>query len=168
MTSPLYFIAHWLTSTRRGAVALKFLEALCFAFGFLVAGWCVYMIETRFMPVITEWRLLEITRTAGFYDIHGVYRKERGCELVGTDIVAVPKMPLAPRIAIHQIKPYDFPGAQAPIGYTTWGPWSVKVPAALDTHREQISSIEVIGVHRCHAFWLQQTIYGRIRIEDMP
>lgn len=162
------FIAHWIMCSRNGRLILKGLEAAAFVLGMVIMGWVLYMVETRFFPVVTGWKLEYIEKRDGQYHMGGVLRKERACELIATDVMAVPKMPLLPRQSIYRIKPFEFPGAQVATGYTQWGPWDMDIPAAFTKHRDQIAFIEVVGIHRCHAFWMQETVYGRIRTEDLP
>jgi hypothetical protein len=162
------FTAHWIMASRNGRMILKMLEMAAFFVGMLMMGFIFYMVETRFMPIITGWELQYIQRDGDKYHMGGVLRKERACELVATEVMAVPKMPLMPRQTVYRIKPHDFNGAQVPTGYHMWGPWDVQVPAVFNTNRGDIAFLEVVGIHRCHAFWLQQTLYGRIRMEEMP
>lgn len=160
--------AHWMLSCTHGRWVLWWLERAAFALGLLVMGWVVYSVETRFLPVITDWKLDYIYRDNGNYVLGGTLEKTRPCELVATSVMAVPKQPLAPRQLIYQIKPSEILGGNVPVGLTTWGPWTMAIPKALLTHRDQISFLEVIGHHRCHLGWNQETLYGVVRMEELP
>jgi hypothetical protein len=160
--------ASWLLGCRLGRFVLWWMERVAFVFGLMVMGWGVYTMETHFLPVIKDWRMEYVYRDQNYYVLGGTFEKTRACELVATSVLAVPKMPLAPRQLIYQIKPNELLGGNAPMGKTTWGPWRMEIPKALLTHREDISFLEVIGHHRCHAGWTQETLYGTVRMEELP
>ncbi|MBS4019962.1 MAG: hypothetical protein KGZ68_17205 [Dechloromonas sp.] len=160
--------AEWLLETTPGRVALRFLELCAFTVGALLMLWVVYMAETRFAPVIEDWKLEYIERQDGHYVLGGTLVKTRACELISTSVMAVPKQPLAPRVLVYQIKPDELVGGNAPTGFSTWGPWRVEIPKALLTHREHISFLEVVGHHRCHGLWTQETLYGRVFSDRLP
>lgn len=162
------FFAHLLMSSRNGRAILKVLEIIAFFIGMICASLLLNTIDTKFFPVITDWKIDFIERRGNQYHMGGVMIKRRACELIATEVVAVPKIPLAPRFSLYRIKPYDFPGAQVPTGFSRWGPWDMDIPAEFLSHRKEISFIEVVGVHRCHAAWLHETVYGRIQVENLP
>jgi len=160
--------ASWLLGCARGRIALWWLERLAFVVGLLATGWMLFMVEHHFMPVIKDWQVDYIERRDGKYVLGGTLHKARSCELIATSVMAVPKLPLAPRVLIYQVKPHELLGGNAPTGRSTWGPWEVAIPKALIEHRDQISFLEVIGHHRCHALWTQETLYGVVRTEELP
>jgi hypothetical protein len=160
--------AHWLLQTARGRVVLWWLEWLSFVAGILMTGWSLYMVEHHFFPVIKDWKLSYIYKKNGNFILGGTLYKTRACELISTSVMAVPKVPLAPRQLVYQVKPQEVLGGNAPTGFVTWGPWEVVVPKALVTHRDQIAFLEVVGHHRCHALWTQETLYGTVSMEELP
>lgn len=158
------FVLH----TRKGRCLAKAAEILAPFAGALIVLAGIWFVETRFFPVITDWQLEYIQRHGGAFHMGGVLRKARTCELVSTDVLAVPRNPLAPRVTVYRVAPHEFAGSQVSTGLSEWGPWSVMVPKALDANRDKIDRIEVVGVHRCHAFWLQETLYGAVPIDRIP
>ena len=158
----------WLLETRSGKLAMWCIERTAFLVGALLMLWAVYMVETRFIPVIDKWRLDYVDREGDHYVMGGVMHKQRACELIATSIMAVPAQRFAPRILIYQIKPHELNGGNAPTGYSTWGPWRLAIPQTFLDQREHISFLEVVGHHRCHGFWTQETLYGRVSVEMLP
>lgn len=162
------FIAHWIATTRKGWMLLKVMEFICFVVGVLIAIWAVYMIETRFFPVIKGWQLDYVARAGDTYTLSGSMHKTRVCELISTNVLSVPKTPLAPRVLLYKISPQDIDGGNAPTGHMQWGPWTMQIPQSFLSRRDEIAFIEVVGIHRCHAWWNQETYYGRITMEQLP
>lgn len=54
------------------------------------------------------------------------------------------------------------------VGLHAWVPWEVKIPKTLIKYKDEIAGIEVVGRHRCHALWVQETLYGFVPIERVP
>jgi hypothetical protein len=160
--------AYWLTWTFRGQVMLWVLERVAFLLGALLTGWGVYTAERLFLPVITGWTVDRIELNAGHLVLAGKMHKTRPCELIATSVMAVPKKPLEPRVLIYQVKPDEILGGNAPVGIVSWGPWRVAVPEKLIEHKQDISFLEIVGHHRCHAAWQQETLYGRVDIKRLP
>ncbi len=158
----------WLVATKRGRIVIWLLERGAFAIGALITLWCIYQIETRFMPVITKWSINPVIRVADDYILSGTMNKTRPCELVSTSVLAVPNIPLAPRVLLRQIKPGEIDGGNIPTGVSTWGPWTMHIPEAFVKNRDKIAYIEIVGSHRCHALWTQETLYGTVRVEQLP
>jgi hypothetical protein len=164
----LEYFALWLIETKRGKLVVWFLERGALALGALITLWCLYQIETRFMPVITKWDINPVIRQGDRYILGGTMTKDRACELVSTSVMAVPNIPLAPRVLIYQIKPNEIDGGNIPTGSTTWGPWTMNIPKAFLDNRDKIAWIEIVGSHRCHALWTQETLYGRVEMGQLP
>lgn len=136
--------------------------------GFVVVMFLTWNVETRFFPVITGWTINKVEVVDGQFLLGGTIRKDRTCDLIATSVVAVMKQSAAPRMLIFQIKPGDLLGGNAPTGLSTWGPWYVKIPKELTSNRDRIERLEVVGQHRCHALWHQETVYGSILMKDIP
>lgn len=159
----------WLWETKHGIVIRHLIKLFAPAFGFFVSLWLIYQTEARFLPVISDWRLEYATRTGpDKVTVGGSFRKTRACELVATTVQAVPKNPLIPRRTLFTIPPDEIIGGNVPTGHSTWGPWEFKIPAAYVVHKEDIAHLLVIGHHRCHALWLQETVYGHIHPKELP
>lgn len=161
-------LATWMLESYRGRLVLWLVEWMSLFLGVMLAGWVMYQSEHYAFPVIKDWKLDSVERVNGYWMVKGTMRKVRACELVATSVMAVPKAPLAPRQLVYQLKPSEILGGNAPTGFVTWGPWQMEIPKALLQHRDQISFLEVVGHHRCHALWTQETFYGAVRMEDLP
>jgi hypothetical protein len=158
----------WLSTTRMGTLTLWLVESIAFGLGALVMMFIMYQAETRLFPVIRDWRLNPVVRQGDLYILQGTMVKTRPCTLLATSIMAVPKIALAPRVTLYQIKPTEIDGGQLPTGASTWGPWQMHIPKAFLENRDKIAWIDVIGHHRCHGFWDQETYYGRVNMEQLP
>ncbi len=158
----------WLSTTKRGALALWLLEAVSFGVGALVMMFVMYHVEYRMFPVITNWTIGPVVRQNDTYIFEGTMIKNRSCTLIATNVMAVPKVPLAPRVLLYRIKPTEIDGGNIPTGISTWGPWAMKIPQAFIEHRNEIAWIDVIGQHRCHGLWDQETYYGRVEMSQLP
>jgi hypothetical protein len=161
-------VAYWLAWTYRGQIVWWMVERAAFVLGAVLMMWLVHTVERKAFPVITEWSLDYISREANTYTMGGVMRKDRPCELLHTSVMAVPKIPLAPKVLIYQVQPHEILGAGGPVGKFTWGPWQVKVPDKLMGKLDWVEAIEVVGHHRCHMLWNQETVYGRVPVERLP
>jgi hypothetical protein len=150
----------------------KFWEHCLHFFGYfsgvLITLFVLYHVESKLFPVIEDWSLDYITRYENTYTMGGQMRKDRACELLHTSVLAVPKLPLAPKVLVYQVQPNEILGAGGPVGKFTWGPWEVRVPDKLMGHLDWVDSIEVVGHHRCHMLWIQETVYGRVPVSRLP
>ena len=161
-------LALWLTSSKGGKVALWVAESVAFGLGALMMGFVMYHGERMFFPVITEWKIDPVVRSGNQYVLSGTMVKHRPCTLVATSVMAVPKAPLLPRVTLYQIKPTEIDGGNIPTGHGTWGPWAMNIPKAFLDNRDKIAWIDIIGHHRCHGFWDQETYYGRVEMAQLP
>lgn len=135
---------------------------------FLATLWAIQQTERHFFPVVTGWTLDYIEKRDGKLEMGGKLFKDRSCELVNTLVVGVPKSKLLPHVVIYQVSPNELAGADIPVGYHTWGPWAVAVPKTLIAHKDELAGFEVVGRHKCHPLWLQETRYGFVPIERVP
>lgn len=140
----------------------KFLvNAIAPAFGMLVALWLIWNVETRFFPVVKDFKVTSLVKTDDGYVAVGELSKVRSCEFLGLTIYAhrndVPKLLLA------QYKT-DIFGSNVGTGYQSWGPLTIHFPPAFGSYNH----LEVQATHRCHALWLQTTEYTNIQIKDLP
>lgn len=168
MNAVVSHMADWLTSTRRGNLILWLLEMIAFAVGALVTLLVLFLLETRLFPVVNYWKIDYIQKHDNVYVVGGVLNKARACELIATTVMAVPKNGELPRTAIYQIKPTDILGGNVPTGNSVWGPWKLPIPTELLQKRDTIDRLEVIGTHRCHMAWSQESLYGTIPMERLP
>lgn len=159
---------HWLEDTVPGKLVHRFLNFCAFVFGVFFTLFVLYSAETKLFPVITFWDLEYIYKKDNKFVLGGELHKARACELVSTSVMAVPKMAFAPRVLIYQLKPQELLGGNAPTGNSTWGPWTVDIPEALVKYRDDIAFLEVVGTHRCHGLWQQETTYGIVHMDRLP
>ncbi len=158
----------WLFETRTGRIARWLLRFSATVVGFMGALFIIQQTETRFFPVVTQWKLNSIEQVDDTYVVQGEMVTARSCEHLSTSIMAVPNVPLVPRVMLHQIKPGEIIGGHSPVGFGTWGPWAMHIPPAFAANRDKIDRIEIIGHHRCHLLWAQDTVYGSIPVGRIP
>ena len=140
----------------------KFLvNAVAPAFGLLVSLWLCWNIETRFFPVVEGFRVTEITRTADGYLTSGELTKSRNCEFLGLTLYAHTQD--KPKLLVAQYKK-DIFGSDVGVGHQTWGPWLVTLPPKVVGYEH----LEILGTHRCHALWLQSTMYYQFDLRRLP
>lgn len=126
--------------------------------GALIAFFAIYQIEMRFFPVVTNFKIETLDKEIGEYVVTGVYKKQRPCEFVATNIIATG--PNIPATLVYQVKQSDI-GANVSTGLIKWGPYRIPEPKSFNG----ITAIQIIGIHRCHIFWSQETVYGIFPIE---
>lgn len=136
-------------------------NAIAPAFGLLLSLWLIWNVETRFFHVVDDFMVSSIVKTGQGYIAYGELTKERNCEFVGLTLYAVNGH--APKLLVAQYKK-DIFGSDVGMGRQTWGPITVALPR----EAAGFQSIEVQGVHRCHALWLQTTEYTTIDIGRLP
>lgn len=136
-------------------------NAVAPVFGFVVALWIIWNVETRFYPVVTDFHVSSIVKTDGGYTAYGELRKTRSCEFLGLTIYAHREN--APKLLVAQYKK-DIFGSDVGTGHQTWGPWTANLPAAVS----RFDHLEIQGTHRCHALWLQTTEYANMAIKELP
>lgn len=142
-------------------IARFLVNAVAPVFGFIVAIWIIWNVETRFYPVVEDFRVSSITKSEAGYTAYGELRKTRACEFLGLTIYA--HRPGAPKMIAAQYKK-DIFGSDVGTGHQTWGPWTAQLPAAVSEYEQ----LELQGTHRCHALWLQTTQYTEISIKELP
>ncbi len=162
-------IPYWFLQSRRGPLAMRIVQFLAPFVAVLAAFFIAWQTEKMFFPVIGDWRLDAVERKGNTYVVQGSMRKLRGhCELINTSVVAVLKNPLLPSQVLYSIQPTEILGGNAPSGLITWGPWTMNIPDAFTKNRHLIDHLEIVGLHRCHWLWPQETMYGRIELERLP
>lgn len=140
----------------------KFLvNAVAPAFGLLVSLWLCWNIETRFFPVVTDFKVSQIISTADGHMAYGELHKARSCEFLGLTIYA--HSDGRPKLLLGQFKK-DIFGSDVGTGHQTWGPWTMQFPPALGKY----DHIQIQGTHRCHALWLQTTEYFSMPVKELP
>jgi len=158
----------WLWDTAWGRVIRKAISVLAPPLAFFLTFWMIQQTEQRFFPVVTQWSLDYIERHGDHFEMGGRLFKDRPCELMNTLVVGVPKNPLVPRVVVYHVDPNEMLGADVPTGPHTWGPWDVRIPKTLGQYKNDLAGLEVVGRHRCHALWLQETVYGFVSIDRVP
>lgn len=161
-------MSDWIYRTQTGRVVLRLLEIAAFFLGGLLTMWLCYRTEMTFFPVVEDWSLDYVVKEAdGSYTVGGALRKERACELIAVNVLAVPKEHFEPRIPVLSIHPKNIIGGQIPTGFSQWGPWNTQLPKDMLKIRQKVDYLEVVGTHKCHAFWEQETVYGSIPMERL-
>lgn len=158
----------WMWETSWGRLIRRVISFFVPLLAFIATLWIIQEIERRFFPVISQWTLDYIDRRGDYLVMGGKLYKSRTCELVNTLVVGVPKNSLSPRVLIHQVSPSELTGADVTVGLHMWGPWEIRIPAILQQYKDQIGGIEIVGRHRCHVLWMQETVYGFVPIEKVP
>lgn len=147
------------TQTRLGRAMVALIYFMAQVTGIFIAFFIIYQAEMRLFPVVSQFQITSIDKTPGAVAVSGTYTKARPCELLITNVLGVSLT--GPATLLHQIRPAD-DGANLPTGKARWGPYKFSPPAdwADTTH------INVVGVHRCHALWSQQTVYASFPVEQ--
>ncbi len=147
------------TETRLGRALVALVYLLAQIVGVFAAFFVIYQVEMRWFPVVSDFQIRDLQKTPDSVTVKGTYTKARPCELLITNVIGV--SPVGPALLLHQVRPAD-DGANLPTGKARWGPYTFTKPAdwAGTTH------IQVIGVHRCHALWSQQTVYASFPVEQ--
>ena len=142
-------------------VASVVVSAVAPVFGFFLALWLIWNVETRFFPVVTDFRVSNIIHTAEGYMAYGELRKARSCEFLGLTIYA--HSDGKPKLVVAQFKK-DIFGSDVGTGHQSWGPWTAVLPPAITKYEH----LQVQGTHRCHALWMQTSEYISMPIKDLP
>lgn len=119
----------------------------------------LYFAETRFWPVVDNFKITEIQRTDRGVSLSGELVKRRPCEFVGMTIYGITTD--GRRSLMHQFKT-DIFGANVGVGFQDWGPVTVPTPAL------KFTQAEVLATHRCHPLWLQTTVYTTLDLSRVP
>lgn len=138
-----------------------FVNAVAPAFGMLLSLWLIWNIETRFFPVVDGFKVNSVVKTNAGYTAFGELNKARSCEFLGLTIYAHSNG--QPKMLLAQFKK-DIFGSDVGTGHQTWGPWTVNFPPQIAAYEH----LEIQGTHRCHALWLQTTVYTRIPMKELP
>lgn len=142
--------------------AYRTLSAFIPILGFIASFWLIYNVETRFMPVIQDFTVDYVVKNPdGSFTAGGTLLKSRPCEFIGLTLYGTHGDD--PKLIVGQYKK-DIFGADVGQGLQTWGPWSMSLPGAL----MNMDKLQVMGTHRCHALWLQTTIYTEFDIRRLP
>lgn len=160
----IWFFLH----TKAGKFLVKAAMALAPAVGALLTLMLLYIGETKLFPVIVDFHITRFDKVENQYVLEGSFRKTRPCDLIATNVLADPKIPLAPNILVYQFRDETMFGGDAPVGVSTWGPVNLAMPPELAKRINEVHGLEIRGTHRCHGFWNQETSYGYIPIERIP
>lgn len=150
------------TQTRLGCTLLTLTQMFSPVFGALVVVWIIFSVERIAFPVVENFSITSLERRGDVFVASGTYEKKRGCELLFTNIMAVPGANKNPSVLMRQIQAGE-PGTNSPVGLVKWGPYQIPAPQDLSF----MGSVEVIGVHRCHALWSQTTTYVSLPVKDI-
>ena len=122
----------------------------------------IYFVERRFLPVVEDWHVTSIRAVPGAIEVSGSFRKLRDCELVQTNVILLRGQ--SPALVLAQIdgEAGYGPGTNVPEGHIQWGPMRLPAPPHLLRAMDDYDVIKVVGRHRCHLLWPQETIYGYV------
>lgn len=137
-------------------IAHVFLELVGAALMFVT----LWFIETTYFPVVKDFKVDYVTRHGNTFTAGGTLDKSRACEFVGLTLYGTKDG--QPKMLLTQYKK-DIFGADVGQGKQTWGPWSVQFPSEMI----EMDKLEVMGSHRCHAFWMQTTIYTKFDVKKL-
>jgi len=112
------------------------------------------LIETRFFPVVTDFKLTYFEKTANGVVVSGTMNKRRSCKLIATNVYGV--NPKREKTLLFTFKG-DHELAQISTGKQAWGPVAIKLYGPIDAE-----TIAVEAAHQCHPLWQQETNYGLI------
>ncbi len=147
---------------------IKFANFIAPFLGAVMGMWIIYNVETRFFPVVVDFKMDKIEKVGLDWVASGTLMKARPCELLTISVLAAPKTPMVPNVLVTQVRTETVLGGNMPTGLNTWGPWSMTIPAALASNIAEIAHVEVRASHKCHALWAQETHYINIPIDQLP
>jgi hypothetical protein len=112
--------------------------------------------ETRFAPVVTDFRMTRVGATADAVTFTAELRKARDCEFVAFDLlVGDPWDSAKPRERLEMR--FDVPGSGSENlepGRQGIGPFTISRP------RTEAGPVAFLRVrHRCHPFWITEGVY---------
>ena len=144
------------------AITHRFLNAFMLMLGLFVSLWIIYNVDTRFFPVVTNFKVEYIRKEPdGGFTAGGTLVKAKACEFLGLTIYGT--KPGMPKLLVAQFKE-DIFGSDVGAGHQSWGPWTMKLPHAL----RDMQQLEIMGTHRCNGMWVQNTVYANLEVKDLP
>lgn len=141
------------------SMARSFMDKLAFSLGAVLTMWALWVIDTNWFPVVTDFKITSFVKsTPDTYYVGGHLTKERSCELLALSIY---KISGTERTVLYQVHREIF-GTDVGAGQISWGPVPLKFQDV-----QPGDSIDVKALHRCHAFWLHETPYGRFEFRHL-
>lgn len=138
------------------------LSLLMIVSGIIMSLWTIYNIDTRFFPVVRDFKVEYIRKEPdGGFTAGGTLVKSKPCEFLGLTIYGVKNG--TPKLLVAQFKK-DIFGSDVGQGYQSWGPWTVRLPPAL----LEMDQMEIMGTHRCNGMWVQSTVYTTFDLKALP
>jgi hypothetical protein len=138
-----------MTTLQRVAME-RFVGALAFIFGCLLALLGLHTAEQRFAPVNVDWVVASKVVDGNDVVIQGTMRKRRACEFI-----APPRARTIDGVSL-QVKSMGSGLSWAPSSQPQqYGPWRIYGGAA--------STFEMYLVHRCHPLWLTFSALGKVQ-----
>ena len=136
--------------TRTVLKVLPILVACALLFGI---RWAEY----TFLPVVRDFHLTNLERTANYIVMSGYMRKVRNCKYIGISAEGV-------TVNGHVDLPLKFmddnsrsDNGTRPQGTQDWGPWRIVIPASPD-----ILALDLSSMHSCHLAWETTTKLARV------
>jgi hypothetical protein len=140
-------------------LALSFMDKVAFSLGAVLTLWAIWAADTTWFPVVTDFKITSFVKGGqDMYYVGGTLEKKRSCELLA---LSVYKVSGTDRSVLHQFHKEIF-GTDVGVGPIAWGPLPLKFQDVKPT-----DIIEVKALHRCHAFWLHETEYGRFQFKTL-
>lgn len=136
-------------------------NALAHLLGLVLAVWLSWNIETRFMPVVTDFKLTDVVFSPRGLTVRGTIVKARDCELVNMTIAKIRDG--HPALVLDK-NSVDLFVPDSSTGLTQWGPVNIPVDLATVDPTDKIS---VVALHRCHGLWLQRTEYSTLLWQEL-
>ena len=105
--------------------------------------------EYTFLPVVRDFHLTNLDRTANYIVMSGYMRKVRDCKYVGISaegVTANGHVDLPLKFIDNNNSRSD--NGTRPQGTQDWGPWRIVIPASPD-----ILALNLSSVHSCHLAW---------------
>lgn len=145
----------------RKSIAVLTFNFIAHMLGLGLTVWLLWNIETRFFPVVTDFKVTEATLTTKGLLLSGTINKTRNCELVS---MSISKLRDGHPSVILEKESTDLFVPDSSIGLHMWGPLTLPVDLS---NLDMNDKISVVALHRCHSLWLQRTEYSRLLWKEL-
>jgi len=118
-------------------------------------------LEHWFLPVVKDFVVVDLHNDGATLTMSGYMRKSWSCDFVGVGTVG--KTSNGQIDLDMRFLDSDVHTKSRPTGTQGWGPWRISIPITPTVHE-----IELVAAHRCHPFWMTQTVLANIPIDQPP
>lgn len=101
-------------------------------------------VERRYFPVVKDFKILEVKRTAEGILVQGTLRKVRDCEFVQVSVYANDIQPI--KVTFKDVDENSTTKTRE-VGFQLWGPWELL--------SGNFAHLDIYARHRCHLLWQQ-------------